>query len=106
MVQLYSMQLAGDSNSDEYKKGIRFLLSNQPAQLGEMYYSPFFDAQAVAFESGAEARNWHRAKIEKLLSEQNPDGSWTASNLGGPASEDSHTMNTAWAILMRDRYPE
>jgi hypothetical protein len=83
-----SLEVCGDYECDEVRRGLDYLISNigQDAQERFYYYGVYYAAQAVYQAKDARRwRQWFPAIREQIIERQEPDGYW-ASDIGAPYS--------------------
>ena len=81
-----SLEVCGDFECDEVRRGLDYLIANigQDAQEGYYYYGVYYAAQAVyQAKDFRRWQQWFPTIREQVLERQEEDGHWR-SNIGGP----------------------
>lgn len=97
---ILALQICGDFDSAEAKRGGDWLLANPLQWKGPFfYYSAYYAAQAMYQLGGEHWSRWRAPSEALLLSQQKPDGSWPAPPNETHEHQAGPAYTTAMAVL-------
>lgn len=76
-----SLEVCGDYDSDEVRKGLDYLLANigQDVQMEHFHYGVYYSAQAVYLAKDERRwQQWFPQLLTQILEQQQPDGRWSS----------------------------
>jgi Prenyltransferase and squalene oxidase repeat len=104
---ILSLQLAGQPDAIEVKKGLDYLNSQPITWGGEYFFYTHYYAIQAQYQAGGNSWNrWHPKIRELLLKQQNADGSWPVPPGGNEqqANTRDNVYPTAMACLVLEIY--
>ena len=106
-VGILGLQTLGQGKTAEIKKGIKFahemFVQDPPNWSNVNLYAWYYYAQAFFQNNGPEWKLWNETALPAILANQNKDGSWSPTALGGSEGGDN-IYSTALCTLMLEVY--
>jgi len=95
------LSLCGEHKSPEVSKGLAYLESRPYQEGSHYYYGLYYCSQAMFQGGGKRWENWNANTINRLISTQNPDGSWSESSYSAvyPTAMALLALEVNWQLL-------